>query len=49
MAKLDPRQWAYGTWWSPGTEDSDPQPLDPQPGPPICDGEGNVIVMPPDA
>ncbi|MFB9434022.1 hypothetical protein [Streptoalloteichus tenebrarius] len=30
----DRRQWAYGAWWTPATEDSDPQLLNPQPDPP---------------
>lgn len=31
---LDPRQFAYGKWWTPATRDEDPQLLDPQPAPP---------------
>lgn len=44
---LKPSQWAYGQWWSPATDNSDPEPLDPQPPAPIADDEGNVVVMPP--
>ena len=32
---LDPRQWAYGTWWSMPGEGEDPVPLDPQPTAPL--------------
>lgn len=31
---LDPRQWAYGKWWSAPVAGEDPQLLDPQPAPP---------------
>lgn len=30
--ELDPRQFAYGKWWTkPGDTDGDPELLDPQP------------------
>ncbi|MEV6604731.1 hypothetical protein [Kutzneria sp. NPDC051319] len=44
---LDPRQWAYGTWWTRPTDGRDPEPLNPQPPAPITDAAGNVVVMPP--
>lgn len=32
---LDPRQWAYGAWWSRPRPGVDPELLDPQPAPPV--------------
>lgn len=42
MAKLDPRMWAYGEWFTPGTL----EPLDPQPPAPPQDENGNATGMP---
>lgn len=34
---LDPRQWAYDRWWTVSDGSDDPQPLDPQPAPPLTE------------
>lgn len=46
MTELDPRQWAYGMWWTPGEPGKNPEPLDPQPPTPPLDAEGNATGLP---
>lgn len=43
MSELDPRQWAYGKWW---TADGTLTPLDPQPPEPPQDDNGDALGVP---
>lgn len=46
MADLDPRQWAYGKWWTAPEDGAGPEPLDPQPPAPPQDSEGRATGLP---